>query len=173
MARISFVEPGQASPRMRAAYAASEKVFGHVLDFYKVMAHAPDMVDGFNFLYDKLHHLDLDPKLRELAYLMVSKTNGCEYCVQVHTILGRKEGLTEAQLSELSLYKDSAAYDTVQKLVLRYAEELTRTAHTDAAVMEGLKQFLTEKEVVELAMTVSIANMANRFTESLDITPPK
>jgi uncharacterized peroxidase-related enzyme len=172
MGRISFVEPEQAPANIRAAYAASKKEFGHVLNFYKVLAHAPEFVDGFNFIYGKLHHIDLDPKLRELAYLKTSKVNGCRYCVLVHTALGRKEGLTEPQLTELDTYKDSAAYDTVQKLVLRYAEDLTRTVRTESAVLDGLKQFLSEKELVELAMTVGIANMANRFTESFDISPP-
>ena len=172
MARISFIEAEQASPKMRAAYAASEKTFGCVLNFYKVLAHAPDMVEGFNFLYDKLHHMDLNPQLRELAYLKASKVNGCQYCVGVHSVLGRREGLTEAQIADLDMYQDSAAYDTVQKLVLRYAEDLTSKVQTQQLVLEGLKQFLTEKELVELAMTVGIANMANRFTESFAISPP-
>lgn len=79
MAGISYVEKEQASPEVRMIYAESEKAFGCVLNFFKAMAHAPDMVQGFMFLYDKLHHLDLDPKLRELAYLMSSKVNGCQY----------------------------------------------------------------------------------------------
>lgn len=172
MGRISLVEPEQAPGSIKAAYAASEKEFGHVLNFYKVLAHAPEFVDGFNFIYGKLHQVDLDSKLRELAYLKTSKVNGCRYCVLVHTVLGRKEGLTEAQVTELDTYQDSAAYDTVQKLVLRYAEDLTRKVHTEQSVLDGLKQFLSEKEIVELAMTVGIANMANRFTESSDISPP-
>lgn len=91
--------------------------------------------------------------------------------MEIHTSLGRREGLTEAQLKGLDVYKDSAAYDPLQKLVLRYAEDLTRKVHTEPQVLEGLKQFLTEKELVELAMTVGIANLANRFTESFQLTP--
>jgi alkylhydroperoxidase family enzyme len=48
---------------------------------------------------------------------------------------------------------------------LRYTEDITRKIHADPRVVEGLKQFLTEKELVELAMTVGVANMANRLAD--------
>ena len=165
MAAISHGEPAQGSVA-RNAEATEEKTYHRIMDaFYHALAAAPDMAQGFNALYDKLHHLDLDPKLVELAYLMVSKVNSCRYCVQVHTYLGRQEGLTEAQLTELDNYRDSDAYDTLQKLILRYTEDITRKIHADPRVVEGLKQFLTEKELVELAMTVGVANMANRLAD--------
>jgi alkylhydroperoxidase family enzyme len=87
----------------------------------------------------------------------------------VHTYLGRQEGLTDAQLTELDTYQESEAYDSLQKLILRYAEDITRNIHADPRVVEGLKQFLTEKELVELAMTVGVANMANRLADLVTV----
>jgi AhpD family alkylhydroperoxidase len=103
---------------------------------------------------------------------MVSKVNNCRYCVHVHTYLGRQEGLTNTQLTELDNYRESDAYDTLQKLILRYAEDITRKIHSDPRVVEGLKQFLTEKELVELAMTVGVANMANRLADLVTVPSP-
>jgi AhpD family alkylhydroperoxidase len=152
------------------AHSAEEKTYHRIMDaFYHTLSAAPDMAQGFNALYDKLHHLDLNSKLVELAYLMVSKVNSCRYCVHVHTYLGRQKGLTDAQLTELDNYQESDAYDTLQKLILRYAEDITRKVHSDPRVVEGLKQFLTEKELVELAMTVGIANMANRLADLVTV----
>jgi AhpD family alkylhydroperoxidase len=169
MATVSYGEPTQRSAT-QIADATAEKTYHRIMDaFYHTLSAAPDMAQGFNALYDKLHHLDLDSKLVELAYLMVSKVNNCRYCVHVHTYLGRQEGLTDAQLTELDNYQESDAYDTLQKLILRYAEDITRKIHSDPRVVEGLKQFLTEKELVELAMTVGVANMANRLADLVTV----
>ena len=44
---------------------------------------------------------ELDPLTREMIYVAVSVTNGCEYCVQSHTAAARAMGMTEAQYAEL------------------------------------------------------------------------
>src|SRR5581483_7906486 len=113
---MATVPRSESAPRSATPItgAAEEKTYHRIMDaFYRTLSAAPDMAQGFNALYDKLHHLDLDSKLVELAYLMVSKVNGCRYCVHVHTYLGRREGLTEAQLTELDNYRGSDAYDTL------------------------------------------------------------
>lgn len=43
----------------------------------------------------------LDPLTKELLYVAVSVTNGCEYCIASHTASARKRGMTEEQLAEL------------------------------------------------------------------------
>lgn len=43
----------------------------------------------------------LDPTVKELIYLAVSITNGCEYCTASHTALAKKKGVTEDQLAEM------------------------------------------------------------------------
>jgi AhpD family alkylhydroperoxidase len=43
----------------------------------------------------------LDPLTKELLYVAVSVTNGCEYCIASHTASARKKGMTDEQLAEL------------------------------------------------------------------------
>jgi AhpD family alkylhydroperoxidase len=43
----------------------------------------------------------LDPLTKELIYLAVSVTNGCEYCTVSHTASARKAGMTAAMRHEL------------------------------------------------------------------------
>ena len=43
----------------------------------------------------------LDPLTKELLYIAVSATNGCEYCVRSHTAGARAKGMSEAQLGEV------------------------------------------------------------------------
>jgi AhpD family alkylhydroperoxidase len=43
----------------------------------------------------------LDPLVKEMLYVAVSATNGCEYCTYSHTAAARKQGMTDAMLMEL------------------------------------------------------------------------
>lgn len=79
MAAISYVEREQASSEVQAIYDELEKAFGCVEDFFKAMAHAPDMMQTLIFSFDKYVKTKLDPKLRELAFLKSSKVNGSQY----------------------------------------------------------------------------------------------
>jgi alkylhydroperoxidase family enzyme len=56
--------------------------------------------------------------------------------------------------------------------VLAYAEQLTKTAEVDPAVVQELKGFLNETQLVTLAATVALANFTNRFNHGLDIELP-
>jgi AhpD family alkylhydroperoxidase len=43
----------------------------------------------------------LDPLTKEMLYLAVSVTNGCEYCIASHTAAARNAGMSEAMFCEL------------------------------------------------------------------------
>jgi len=43
----------------------------------------------------------LDPLVKEMVYLAVSVTNGCEYCTFSHTAAARKKGMSDAMFMEL------------------------------------------------------------------------
>lgn len=44
---------------------------------------------------------DLDPLVKEMLYVAVSITNGCDYCIHSHTAAARAKGMTDAQYGEL------------------------------------------------------------------------
>ena len=43
----------------------------------------------------------LDPVTKELIYVAVSITNGCEYCIKSHSSAARKKGATDEMLKEM------------------------------------------------------------------------
>src|SRR5262249_49036130 len=111
-------------------------------------------------------------KLRELAYIKTSELNGCDYCRHHHQVLGKKAGLSDRQVAETADFETSDAYDDLQRQVMRYAEQVTRHIDVDDALFARLKTSLGDGELVELAMTVGIANFTNRVTETLRLEMP-
>ena len=69
-------------------------------NFLRVLAHSPELLEGFLALNGALNRIELDPKLRELAYIRASEINSCGYCLEHHKKAGRKAGLDERQVNE-------------------------------------------------------------------------
>ena len=44
---------------------------------------------------------ELDPLMRELIYIAVSVTNGCEYCIASHTAAAYAKGMSDPMFGEL------------------------------------------------------------------------
>ena len=64
-----------------------------------------------------------------------------------------------------------AEYSDLERLVIRYAEQLTTTAATDEALVADLRKHLSDRELVELAVTVATANATTRICNALKIEP--
>ncbi len=84
--------------------------------------------------------------------------------------MGRKAGISEAQLRELASYEQSHAFDTRQRLVLRLAVAMTRTpAAVEDALFAELRQTFTEPQLVELTSAIAWENYRARFNRTFAI----
>jgi AhpD family alkylhydroperoxidase len=172
MGYVSYLEKDQAAESIRPTYDDVAKKAGVMLNLFKAMAHNPAMLQGFLGLNSTMGKTKLPGTLRELAYFKASRVNKCGYCEHYHRGLGKKAGVSERQLSEVDTFESSDAYDDLEKDVLRFAEGVTRNVRADDAVVGRLKERLSDQELMELAMTVSLANLTNRMNESLKIDLP-
>ncbi len=67
---------------------------------------------------------------------------------------------------------EEGPFDELPRLVIRYAEQLTRTTHPEPEVAQALSQRLSPAQMVVLAATVALANFTNRFNHGLDVQLP-
>jgi uncharacterized peroxidase-related enzyme len=167
MARLRYVEKETASPEQERVLAQVTQKSGKIANIWKLWSHSPLTLETFMAFYKTLMKGSLDPKLRELAYMKASLINECAYCADAHKGTGRRVGITDQQIEEIGNYVESGAFSPLEKLVHRYAEELTRTAKSSDDVMAELKKNLTEADIVELNLTVGTANLTNRFNMSM------
>ena len=78
--KIAPLEKNQVAEPARPIYDALEKKLGRVLNFFKVIAHKPNVLGPFVEFYNQVWAPGaLSPKIKELAYLRTSIMNGCEY----------------------------------------------------------------------------------------------
>jgi alkylhydroperoxidase family enzyme len=68
----------QAPDATKPLFGSIQSAFGMVPNIFRTMGHAPAVLKATLELNQAIHS-DLDPKLRELAYLKTSVENGCHY----------------------------------------------------------------------------------------------
>jgi len=104
MALFGFIEYDEASPEVRAVYddiMATRKI-DWINNFWKAIAHDPVLLRRtWTSLKEVMAEGALDPLTKEMLYLAVSASNGCEYCVASHTAAARGKGMNDAQLKEV------------------------------------------------------------------------
>ena len=104
MALVPLIEYAQASAEVRAVYDDIMKTRGvdWINNFWKALANDPkELARVWRNVKQVMAADALDPLVKELVYVAVSATNGCEYCTYSHTAAARKRGMTDAMLMEL------------------------------------------------------------------------
>lgn len=98
------IQYAEASPAVRAVYddIMATRQTEWINDFWKVLAHDPKTLKRiWSSIKEVMGPGALDPLTKELLYVAVSASNGCRYCIASHGAAARKQGMTEAQYSEL------------------------------------------------------------------------
>lgn len=84
--------------------------------------------------------------------------------------MGRKAGITEAQLHDLAQFENSASFCSTEKLVLWLTVALTRTPATvDDRLFAELRAEFNEPQLVELATAIAWENYRARFNRTFEI----
>jgi AhpD family alkylhydroperoxidase len=101
---MPLIEYGDASPEVRAVYddIMETRQVDWVNNFWKALAVDPvTLRRTWESVKEVMAPGALDPLTKELLYVAVSVTNGCEYCIASHTASARKRGMTDEQLAEV------------------------------------------------------------------------
>lgn len=98
------VEYEDASPEVRAVYddIKTRRGVPDVNNFWKYLAHDPKTLRRtWESIKEVMQPGELDALTKELIYIAVSVTNGCEYCIASHTASARGKGMTDGMFAEM------------------------------------------------------------------------
>jgi AhpD family alkylhydroperoxidase len=104
MSRPKPIEYVDAAPNVRAVFDDIKRTrkVDDVNNFWKYLANDPALLRRtWESVKDVMAEGALSPLIKELLYVAVSVTNGCEYCIASHTASARKAGMTDAMFGEL------------------------------------------------------------------------
>jgi AhpD family alkylhydroperoxidase len=98
------IDPRKAPREVRAVFDDIKKTRNvpDVNNFWKYLANDPALLARtWESIKAVMAPGALDPLTKEMIYLAVSVSNGCEYCIASHTAAARKAGMSEAMFGEL------------------------------------------------------------------------
>ena len=104
MALVKLIEYAEAGAEVRAVYDDIMKTRGvdWINNFWKALANDPaQLARVWAQVKQVMGPGALDPLVKEMVYVAVSATNGCEYCTFSHTAAARNKGMSEAMFMEL------------------------------------------------------------------------
>ena len=98
------LEENEVKGKVKEIYDEIKRVrqITEVPNFWKNLANDPETLERtWTSLQQVMKKGALDPLVKELIYVAVSVTNGCEYCIKSHSLAAKKKGATEKMLSEM------------------------------------------------------------------------
>lgn len=174
MARLNPIDKGTATGKTKDLLDQVEKKLGFVPNMVRTMAVSPAVLEGYLGLSGALAGGALSPKLREQIALAVGEANGCQYCVSAHTAIGKRLGVTAA---ELEASRDGTSRYPKVEAALGFARALVerRGDVTDADIAQVRGAGWSDAEVAEIVAHVALNVFTNYFniTAGTEIDFPK
>jgi len=172
MARIPYVERENASPETKEFYDTFAKQFNwrEVPNVMKALANSPKLARRIFPLGDYfMHESALDPRLRELAVLTLMNRLRCNYGFVRHIPIAEQTGISHAQVDNIGSYQTSSLFSTDDKLIIKYAEDLTLKGQVDDELFRQVRDRIGQQNILDLTAAIAFWNMMARNLNALQV----
>jgi len=111
----------------------------------------------------------LDARLRELAILRTAKVSKSVYEWTQHVPIAKAAGVTDEQVDAIENWEDAGCFGEVDRLVLKFTDEVARNVKGGRATIEALQKHMGTTEIVELVMSIGFWGMVARLLETTEV----
>lgn len=157
---------------VRLILAAQRRKYGAELEPARLWGRLPRSFLFLTLLYRSLDRADspIEPALRALVQVRVSRINGCGFCVDLNSAAALERTVTSEKLAALEDFERSPLYNERERAALAYAEAATDPArHVDDACFARLRARFGEREILELTALVAFQNLSSKFNAALGV----
>lgn len=162
MTRLKQIDPATAEGRAKELLDAVRGKMGMVPNLTRVMANSPATLEAYLGFSGALAEGQLDPQLRERFSIAVGSANGCDYCLSAHMLLGKKAGLSDA---ELTAARSGESADEKASAALKFATALVcGQGHvSDEEIAELRRVGFDDGDITEMVANVALNIFTNYF----------
>lgn len=131
LATFGLIEYDDATPEVRAVFddIMATRRTDSVNNFWKAIAHDPATPKRtWESIKQIMASGTLDPLTKEMIYIAVSVTNGCNYFIASHTASAFAKGMTDAMFAELQAVVGMA--NETNRLSIGYQVEIDEQFRT-------------------------------------------
>jgi len=162
MPRLTPIDPNTATGKAKDLLDGVQAALGVTPNLIRTMANSPAVLDAYLALSKALSAGTLSAALQEQIALTVAGENNCDYCASAHTLIGRKEGVTEDELAA-NLQGRSSDPHTQAILKLAQAIVVKRGFVSDQELAEARLAGVSDAEIAEVTAGVAKNIFTNYF----------
>jgi AhpD family alkylhydroperoxidase len=143
------------------------------LDFPAFQAAVPEAVAALRALSAQVGE-GLDKGLVELIKIRASQINGCAYCTKLHSDWARRDGVAQAKLDLVAVWREAPLFDERERAALAWMEALCAPGDHEAVsdARAWVSAAFSPDEVLRLTLAAAAINAWNRIAGPLGFPPP-
>lgn len=142
----------QVSPASQAAFDGLQKALGFVPNLYATIAYSDNGLP--KYLAYQGAKTSLSNKEKEVVNLVVSQVNDCQYCLSAHTVIGKMNGFSDAEILKLRAgHSSDAKLNALAVLTKDITENKGRVA--DQHLSDFWAAGYTQANLVDVILQVS------------------
>ncbi|MGE0494114.1 MAG: carboxymuconolactone decarboxylase family protein [Vulcanimicrobiota bacterium] len=139
------------------------------LNLLSALSVAPELERDLAGFIKDLDRAELDPKIRALARLAVSRLNECPYDIHHHELEARQAGV-EADKLEALRRGLRTPFNQAELLVIQLATRMAGNDHRLPIMMRtNLVREFGRRGLVELCLNMGMAHLTNRCNQALGV----
>lgn len=168
--RIAPVTPDAIDDELAEIFAGSLTHDGRPLNIFGVLGRHPKLLKRFNLLGGFLLNKGLLPaRERELVILRVGWNARAQYEFGQHTIIGRRSGLSDAEIAALTRAPSEHDWSDDDRALIALADDLAADDCVSDATWSALASRWGDAELVELLVLAGFYRLVSGFLNSAGV----
>lgn len=172
MARIPTYETSTSEADVKEIFAEIKGAFGKIPNLFLTYAnHLPLLKANWNKVRAVMGEGSLSQKAKQTIAVMVSRDNGCAYCVAAHTGALRAIGVTVEEIKSIEEDLEQANFSVKERALISFARKansapLRVSDEEFAAVKES---GASDAEIIEALGVMELFTAFNKFLDVLQV----
>lgn len=172
MARIATYEVSTASSEVKEIFAEIEGAFGKVPNLFLTYAnHLPLLKANWNKVKAVMGEGTLSQKTKQAIAVLVSRDNGCAYCVAAHTGALRAIGVSAEEIKSIEENLERANFTTTERALISFARKANsaplRVSDEEFAAVK--QSGASDAEIIEALGVMELFTAFNKFLDVLQV----
>lgn len=142
---------------------------GSKMNIIKVLAHYPRAVLPYLEMNKVLFDLKFSMRIREIAVLRLSHLSNSEYEWFQHVEIGKRAGLTDADIEAIKAGKPADDWEEIDGLVMKAVDELETSNTISDALWEKLTSHFDRDQMFELLFVIGAYKMTAWILNAMKI----
>lgn len=137
--------------------------FGFLPNMYQTMANAPGLLKMYLYGYQQFRETsEFSPVEQEVIFMVISRENGCEYCVGAHSFIADNMSGVPEHVTNAIREGDNIDDPKLEALAILTRTLLsTRGVPTKSDVESFISAGYSERQMLEIILAIAVKTLSN------------